>query len=264
MSRPSKTSMLRLALSFFATVVVSLAQTARVPANQLLVSGNACGPTALLNAFRFGNPSWQRVAAAVPGDNDKQHITAIIRQRGIRPSAHIQGRNRWTPKGVNLADLCDMANEMTRSQFLPAIRQEVLFRTANESQPDLLKRVHSRLKTSLAKGLPPIVSVRRYVLRPAKGVPPQWLIIDAHFVTLTTVPAKLEKSARSFPVTYIDPWGGKICQGNISISDKGILTDDPAASPCLAADFPDVSAGKKFVRPGDTTVLTVAAALGRW
>lgn len=256
--------MLRPALCFFASAALSLAQPAPVPANQLLVSGNACGPTALFNAFRFGNPSWQRVAAAVPGDNDKQHITAIIRQRGIRPSAHIQGRNRWTSKGVNLADLCDMANEMTRGQFLPAIRQEVLFRTPKESQSTFLKRVHTRFKTSLSKGLPPIVSVRRYVRRPAKGAPPQWVVIDAHFVTLTAVPAKLEKSARSFPVTYIDPWGGKVRQGSIGISDSGILSDDPASSPCLAADFPDASVGKKFVRPSDTTVLTVAAALGRW
>ena len=37
------------------------------PLNQLRVSGNACGPAALLNAFRFGNTDWQRASNAITG-----------------------------------------------------------------------------------------------------------------------------------------------------------------------------------------------------
>ena len=37
------------------------------PVNQLAISGNACGPAALLASFRCGNDAWQRAAASLPG-----------------------------------------------------------------------------------------------------------------------------------------------------------------------------------------------------
>lgn len=253
--------MSRLAVSSFWLALCLLARAEPVPANQLVVAGNACGPTALLNAFRFGNPAWQRASNALAGDTDKQRISTIIRQRGMQPSSHLVGHPRWSRKGVNLADLCDIANEMTRGHFLPLVSQEVLFLTPGETQEKLLKRTHQRLATSLAKGLPPVVSLRRYAKR---GQPAQWVVIDAHFVTLTAIPHKLEKGARSFPISYLDPWGGKLCQGTISLPERAILADSAAASPCLEAVFPQASVGKKSVRAGEPTALTVAAVLGRW
>jgi hypothetical protein len=235
-----------------------------IPANQLVVSGNACGPTALLNAFRFGSPAWQRASNAIAGETDKQQIYTVIRESGMRPSASIIGRPRWSRNGVNLADLCDIGNELTRGHFLPLMSQEVLFLKPRESQKKLLARVHQRFETSLEKGLPPVVSLRRYVQRGEKGKPAEWVILDAHFVTITAVPHKLDPGATSFPVTYIDPWGGKICQGSIRIPDRGVLADAPADSPCLEAVFPEALVGKKSVRPGDTSTLTVVAILGRW
>lgn len=253
----------RLASSLLLALCLT-AQAAPEPANQLVVAGNACGPTALLNAFRFGNPAWQRAANAIPGDTDKQRITRIIRERGMRPSNHLTGHPRWSKKGVNLADLCDIANEMTRGHFLPLVSEEVLFLKPGETQEKLLKRVHQRLETSIAKGLPPVVSLRRYAKRSQNGKPPAWVVLDAHFVTLTVVPRKLKKNARSFPISYIDPWGGKLCQGVITIPDRPILADSAAASPCLEAGFPQASVGKKLIRPGEPNALTVAAVLGRW
>lgn len=235
-----------------------------VPADQLVVAGNACGPTALLNALRFGSPAWQRAADAIAGETDKQRIYTVIRESGMRPSSSIKGRPRWSRKGVNLVDLCDIGNELTRGHFLPLMSQEVLFVNPGESQEKLLARVHKRFETSLAKGLPPIISLRRYVHRSQKGKPPEWVVLDAHFVTITAVPRKLERSATSFPVTYADPWGGKICQGSISIPNRGVLSDHAADSPCLEAVFPQAAVGKKLVRPGETSTLTVVAILGRW
>ena len=72
--------------------------------------------------------------------------------------------------------------------------------------------------------------------------------VDAHFVTITSVPRKLETGATSFPVIYVDPWGGKICQGDIMIPVRGILADGAAGSPCLEAVFPQAAVGKKLVR----------------
>lgn len=228
-------------------------------ANQLVVSGNACGPTALLNAFRSGNPSWQRASAALIGETDKQQIYTIIREYGMRPSGTIKGRSRWSKKGVNLSDLCDIGNEMTQGKFLPLLSHEVMFRTAGETPEKLLARIHSRLRTSLEKGLPPLISLRRFVKRGK-----DWIAIDAHFVTVTAIPRKLEKGTASFAISYVDPWGGKLCQGNLAIPDRGILADSGPASPCLEAAFPQASVGKKMVRSGETTALTPAAVLGRW
>lgn len=259
--------MFRLAPSsiFFALCVSALADSvAPVPANQLVVAGNACGPTALLNAFRFGNAAWQRASNSIAGDTDKQRIYTIIRESGMRPSNSIKGRPRWSRKGVNIADLHDIGNELTRGHFLPLMSQEVLFLKPGETQEKLLRRVHGRFATSLAKGLPPVISLRRYALRRQDESPPAWVVLDAHFVTLTVAPRKLEKNARSFPVSYIDPWGGKICEGAIAISDRAVLANSAAGTPCLEAVFPQALVGKKLIRPGEPTALTVAAALGRW
>ncbi len=244
--------------------LLALPVMAEVPANQLVVAGNACGPTALLNSFRFGNTDWQRPSNALAGESDKQRISTIIREFGMRPSSHIKGHPRWSRNGVNLADLCDIANEMTAGHFLPSIRQEVLFLQQGENQEKLLTRIHRCFETSIAKGLPPVVSLRRYALRGQNGKPPEWIVLDAHFVTLTAVPGKLESGSRFFPVSYIDPWGGKVCKGAISIPDHGILADNAPDSPCLEAVFTQSSVGKKLVHPGEPGGLTIAAALGRW
>ncbi|MEY3894827.1 MAG: hypothetical protein RLZZ214_346 [Verrucomicrobiota bacterium] len=234
------------------------------PANQLVVAGNACGPTALLNAFRFGSPAWQRASDAIAGETDKQRIYTVIRESGMRPSSSIKGRPRWSRKGVNLVDLCDIGNELTRGRFLPLMTHEVLFSKPGETQKKLLARVHQRLETSLDKGLPPIISLRRYVRRGENGKPPQWIMLDAHFVTIISVPGKLDSGVTSFPISYIDPWGGRICQGSISIPTRGVLAAETADSPCLEAAFPEAAVGKKLLHPGEDSTLTVVAALGRW
>lgn len=234
------------------------------PANQLVVAGNACGPTALLNAFRLGSPAWQRASDAIAGTTDKELIYTIIRESGMRPSASIKGRPRWSKNGVNLVDLCDIGNELTYAHFLPKMRQEVLFTRSGESQKKLLTRVHHLFETSLEKGLPPIISLRRYVHRSQKGKAPEWIVLDAHFVTITSVPRSLETNATSFPVTYADPWGGKICPGSISIPTRNVLAPTAADSPCLEAIFPQAAVGKKLIRPGESSVLTAVAVLGRW
>ena len=229
------------------------------PANQLVVSGNACGPTALLNAFRFANSDWQRASSAIKGTTDKAQIYTIIRECGMRPSKHLKDRPRWSRKGVSIADLCDMGNELTIGQFLPPLNQQVLFLSRGESPEKLFTRVHRQLDISLAKGFPPILSLRRYVQRSG-----EWIVLDAHFVTLISIPKKLEKNSRAFPVSYIDPWGGKICTGNICLPKQPVLASNIITSPCLEAAFPQAAVGKKLVKAGEQSVLVLSAALGRW
>jgi hypothetical protein len=234
------------------------------PANQLVVSGNACGPAALLTAFRFGNSDWRRASDAVTGANDRERILNIIRETGMRPSKHVPGRARWSRRGVSVADLRDMANEMTLGQYLPQISHEVFFLEPRESPEQLLRRVHQRLATSLARGLPPVISLRRYVLRATPGNSPQWTVIDAHFITLTAIPRTLDRQARSFPVSYIDPWGGRRCVGDIAIPATPFMTNAAGNPSCLEARFPQSPVGKKQIRNNEPTLLSVSAAIGRW
>lgn len=238
-----------------------------VAMNQLVLSGgNACGPAAMITAFRMGDRNWQRVSDGLAGATEKERLWSVIRERGMRPSQHLNGRMRWTRAGVNVADLTDMANEMSAGHSLPGIRNEVLFLKAREDHEELLRRALSRMATSMGKGLPAVISLRRFALR-GKGEAADWQLMDAHFVTVISVPKKVERGARSFAVSYVDPWGGKRGQGVIAISDKAFLAGasrDPGASPCLEALFPDAAVGKKLVRAGEATVLTLAAVVGRW
>jgi hypothetical protein len=234
------------------------------PANQLRVAGNACGPAALLNAFRFGAPHWQRASNAVTGDNDRERILTIIREIGMRPSKHLPGRARWSRLGVGLSDLRDMGNEMTIGHNLPQLAEEVFFIKPRETPEKLLRRVHKRFDTSLAKGFPPVISLRRHALRKPPGKPAQWVVIDAHFVTLTAIPRRLEKHPRSFSVRYIDPWGGRHCEGVIRIPELPLLVDAKGVPSCLEAAFPDTKVGLGRVRSGDASALVLSAAIGRW
>jgi hypothetical protein len=237
------------------------------PVNQLAVSGNACGPAALLAALRFGDANWQRAATAVAGGTDRDRLLTIIRTWGLRPSNSLAGRKRWSRHGVNVDDLCDIANEMTRSELLPLLKREVLLSQPGESPQKLLARVHGRLTSSLRRGLPPIISIRRIVQRAENDRTPSWEVLQGHYVTVVGVPAKLEKAATAFSLTYVDPWGGKRCAGRLVISTRAFLSGkpgEPAASPCLEADFPLAEVGRKLARKDETTLLTLAAVIGKW
>jgi hypothetical protein len=233
-----------------------------VPVNQLVVAGNACGPAALLNAFRFGNSDWQRASPA--GVDDKERVLKVIREIGMRPSKHIPGHPRWSRRGVSVADLLDMANEMTTGHFLPPLGDEVFFLKSSETPEKLLLRVQQRLAKSVVKGLPPILSLRRYALRKPSSGPPQWTLVDAHFVTLTTIPATLDKNARGFSIDYIDPWGGRYCKGIIRIPDQTVMQDTAGNPTCLEVLFPKTPVGGKMVRKGEKSFVAVSAAIGRW
>jgi hypothetical protein len=157
-----------------------------------------------------------------------------------------------------------MANEMTAAHHLPQVGEEICYLKPRETPEKLLRRLHGRLQTSLAKGLPPILSIRRHVLRAQPGHDAQWISIDAHFITVTSVPRRLEKNARSFPVRYIDPWGGRFCEGEIRIPENTVMPDAKGRSSCLEAHFPQTSVGAKLVRRGERTAVVPAAAIGRW
>lgn len=232
---------------------------AAAPVDQLAISGNACGPAALLASFRCGGPDWQRAAAALPGDDDRQRLRLWIRRHGLQPSATLKGRKRWTSAGINVEDLLLATNEMTRPLYLPPLAADDLFLRRGESPDALLRRTRDRFDRSLAKGIPPLLSLRRFVLRGG-----EWTAVQGHFVTVVSVPRKIPRGADSIPIDYLDPWGGKRCQGELAIARTSLLAPAGKAAPCLEARLPDANIGRREIRRGETTAIVPAAVIGRW
>ncbi|MEK7954010.1 hypothetical protein WKV53_26070 [Luteolibacter sp. Y139] len=229
------------------------------PVNQLAISGNACGPAALLSSFRSGNDAWQRAASSLTGTTDREQLGQWIRLHGLLPSETLKGRKRWTNAGINVEDLVAATNEMTRPLYLPAVIHEDLFTRRGETQAALLRRTHQRLEKSLSKGIPPLLSLRRFALRGGK-----WIPLQGHFVTVTAVPRKLGNDEMSFGFAYLDPWGGKRGQGEFRLPAVPVLAAAGQPAPCLEALVPTANIAKKDVRAGEMTVVVPAAVIGRW
>lgn len=223
------------------------------PFNQLELAGNACGPAALLNSSRFGSPAWRRISETPPGLTDRERIRSIARGPAMRESSSLPGRARWSRRGINISDLRDVANEIARPERLPELANEALVISPIESKEAHVRRIHGKLARSLAAGVPPIISLRRYALRNGK-----WTSVQAHFVTATSVPGRLEEGAPGFNVGFIDPLGGKFREGRITPGA------DPEIDFFAEADFPDVTFGGNFLRPGEKSILVAAAVLGRF
>ncbi|WP_193213061.1 hypothetical protein [Luteolibacter marinus] len=230
-----------------------------LPVDQLCISGNACGPAALLASYRNGNDAWQGAEAKLPGDSDRDQLRGWIRRYGLRPSTTLGGRMRWSRSGINVEDLAAAANETSQSLYLPRLAHGDLFQRTGESPAALLKRTRSCLEKSLAKGIPPILSLRRYVFR--QGT---WMPIQGHFVTVTGAPRGIGPGESSFPIQYLDPIGGKSCQGLVRISDQSLLRQPGEPSACLEAVVPASRFGIKEVRSGEISVVVPAAVIGRW
>lgn len=228
------------------------------PFNQLDLAGNACGPAALLNSYRFGASDWRKLSEQPSGLTDRERIRSIARGPAMRESSSLPGRARWSVRGINIADLHDIANELARPFHLPALSHKTLFLNPGESQSALLRRVHARLATSLSNGLPPILSVRRFA-----GSAGKWRPIQGHYVTITSLPGELPPGATTFPVSYIDPLGGKFHSGEIRISPSPFLHDDPVRNPNLEAHFPALRIGLKALRGREKSYVAVSATLGR-
>jgi hypothetical protein len=230
----------------------------KLPAfNQRTVSGNACGPVALLNALRFGDAFWQNGLKGVEGDTDRQRLAFVIRAYGGKPSTRLAGRPRWSPAGINLADLNDLADDLLVPCGLPALKSDTLVPDNGQDPRKFLKSTHRRLAASLERGFPPIISLRRFVWRKTAGGQPAWLATEAHYVTVTRIQDDLPRGDRSFTVTYLDPNGGRRCSGTLRLPDA-------PSPPGLVAAFPATPVGRKNLKDGETTVLVLSAVLGRW
>ena len=229
------------------------------PVNQLVVSGNACGPASLLTAFRCGDESWQEVSKVIPGTSDRSKLLYIIKAHGLQDSKSLKGRKRWTRDGINADDLQEIAGELAALKGLSSPRSDQLFRSGRESEVKLVDRTHDRLRDSLKRGFPPILSLKRYVFRGG-----QWQSIQGHFVTIVRVPEKIDRKATSFTFTYFDPWKGKKHEGTFRIPPQPIISVDGTSSSCLEAVVPSADVGRKLVKAGEKSFVVPVGVMGRW
>ena len=217
--------------------------------------GNSCGPASLLNSFGAGSQSWQDTFQKVSGSDDRARISSVIRWWGLAPSANIRGRKRWERKGgCNFVDLTAMAQEMRALTWgLPKVKSELYFADpGRESEANLVK-AHKHLRKSFKKGLPPILSVRRFVMRDG-----QWQGIHGHFVVLTAMPEKLARGSKTFAIEFVDPIGAKSYRGEIRAPDA------TASLPSLVLVCPTSTVGKAEVKKGERSALGLTGAIGAW
>ena len=215
-------------------------------------AGNSCGPASLLNAFGSGSEKWQIVFQKIPGTSDRTRIASVIKSWGLAPSANLPDRKRWDRKGgTNFIDLGVMADEMRQLHWsLPKLKSEFFFSAPGAESEAHLKLAHKRLRTSLKKGFPPLLSVRRFVLRDN-----QWQSVHGHYVILVAMPKKIAWGSQSFAVEFIDPTGAKTYRGEITTSNT---------LPSLILTCPTSAIGKSEIKLGEQNALGLAGAIGAW
>jgi len=200
----------------------------RGPVDQLQLAGNACGPAALLTAWRCGSPSWRRLADTLPGEDERDRLRFLAYGPGREPSLSLPGRPRWTRDGINAEDLTQLAAELATDQGLPSPGRRDLFRRSDEPAAAMLRRAHRELRRSLARGHPPVLGLRRH-----RRDDPSWPAVETHFVTVVKVGTR---SGERFPITCFDPWRGRVRNGTIALP-PGPLLGAPD-HPCLELDLP--------------------------
>ncbi len=241
--------------------------------NQRVIDKNGCGPTSLMNAYRFGSPAWHvgydKLGANIDSTN-KQKFTDLVNRFGIHISRH-NGMVRWDKRnGISTPDLCDMANDYQRSRRtnLPQLSVYTHFNPSDEANVTLLQDVHKKLRNSMLKGFPPILTIKRFTQRSMGGFL-IWKQVHGHFVTLYEIPGRIAPEATSFKIKYVDPWGGRILTGTVKIPEQSFYAIDSTLSknlkfrksPTLVVDFPHSSLGRHLIRKGERNVAILASSI---
>ena len=99
-------------------------------------------------------------------------------------------------------------NELLAEQGRAGVNALFLDREGDESEADHLIRCHELISDSVQEGVPPILSLRTYVVkeREENGEVPVWEPGPHHYVLVTGVVGKLSKAGVELEI--IDPWRG--------------------------------------------------------
>jgi hypothetical protein len=175
----------------------------------------ACGPCAAFNAFQFGDPALNNLAATLPGDAPSDKVRALIRRYGGKPSVVTRTQPRYLAKGGMWEDdIVPFINDCLKTGGDAPIRGERLVRGDNESGNACLRRVYHELNHSLAAGFPPVVNLQAYTEHKS-FFHHDWKWMDGHFVTVIAVQDTLPQDASKFSMWVADSESGRVLEVSV-------------------------------------------------
>jgi hypothetical protein len=206
----------------------------------------ACGPCAIFNAFQFGDPALNNLAAALPGDAPADKVRALIQRYGGKPSVITRAQPRYLANGGMWEDdLVPFINDCLKTDDDAPVRGERLALRGSETGRAYLRRVYGELSHSLAAGFPPVVNLQAYTAH--KGFfHRSWKWLDGHFVTVIAVQDRLPQNASKFSMWVADSQSGRILEVSVyadqnrpsaSLARSQTRRSGKAPTP-LARDYP--------------------------
>jgi hypothetical protein len=176
----------------------------------------ACGPCALGNALLNGDAAGRRAFRALPGTDSGQRVETLISRYGAKPSeTYGSKRGRFLyGAGLTCEDMPFLANDMLTASGLPPVHGNWLDQVGDEDERAHLQRLHGLFKSSLARGLPPVVEVRAFAAVPGASKPSSWVNVYAHWLALIGIePAELPAKSSGFTCRFADSFTGRVIPG---------------------------------------------------
>lgn len=208
---------------FSEEVKIEVSKEAAVNQREFPDSINGCGPASILNLLTFGRLELQAVRAKMLGGDDATRMRFLVdRLFQNRKSVVYPRRQRWGVHGVASADLATGINELLEESGVKPLRASYLDRKPGEGNDIFQERIFSWMERSIKNGIPPILSLRSYVVRYRDGKKdPAWETTHQHFVTLTGITAEGGKRVGGFPAAIIDSNGPKLTEIHLYVEPNG-------------------------------------------
>ncbi len=175
-------------------------------------SNYACGPASIFNLLQFGPESYQKARLSLVGANKTTRFRFLI-ERYFRNQKSVVNSTakRWNIYGVKSADLANGLNDLLKENKIPPLKASYLDKKDGESDALFLKRIHEWMSHSVSRGVPPILSLKSYMVRRRKenNFQPGWEAERHHYVVVTSLPKKLSDAppSRGFEAIVIDSNG---------------------------------------------------------
>gem|GEM_PF-428334 len=175
-------------------------------------SRNACGPASIFNLLQFGPESYQKARLSLVGANETTRFRFLIERYFKSQKSVINPRvKRWSASGLLSADLAGGLNDLLEANKIPPLESSYLDKKEGESDALFLKRIHQWMNRSVSRGVPPILSLKSYMVRRRKenNFQPGWEVERHHYVVVTSLPKKLMSAppSRGFEAIVIDSNG---------------------------------------------------------
>jgi hypothetical protein len=207
--------------------VSSFAQDICVPVpsekiiRQGLLSENACGPAAILNALQFGNENLQSVYQKIPGESANDKLIYIADHYGKNASVVEKGKTLFgIDRGMMADDILPFFNAILGQYNVPQLQETYGDLAVGESTMAHLRRMHGYLVQSIRSGVPVVASIRSFATQkdPVDGQM-KWQGVAAHVILITKVPGELQPFQKGFNFEFIDPSNGTVEEGYLHIED---------------------------------------------